>query len=159
MHIIRFSMAESTLFRIIDNIDTVFRGDAWHGPAVMEIINSMPEAKVHERQAFSKQSIGQHIFHLTAYRRYVLEKLNDNIHFSLETDEENWGTEDQLKDAQTLKKNLIDSHNALLSRLEEFDDDLLSRNVPGEYYNFYKLLNGLTQHDTYHLGMIWVLWQ
>ena len=22
---------------IIDNLDTVFRGDAWHGPSVMEI--------------------------------------------------------------------------------------------------------------------------
>ena len=30
------------LNKIIDNFDTVFRGDAWHGPSVMEFLNSMP---------------------------------------------------------------------------------------------------------------------
>ncbi len=152
-------MVETTLSRIIDNMDTVFRGDAWHGPSVMEMINSLPEGKLLENQSFSRQSIAQNIFHLTAYRRFVLEKLNDNIHFRLETDEENWGKEEDLKDAARLKKNLLDTHQALLKKLETFDDSLLSRNVPGEYYDFYKLLNGLIQHDTYHLGMIWVLWQ
>ena len=152
-------MVETTLSRIIDNMDTVFRGDAWHGPSVMEMINSLPESKLLENQSFSRQSIAQNIFHLTAYRRFVLEKLNDNIHFRLETDEENWGTPEDLRDASRLKRNLVDAHNALVKKLETFDDDLLRRNVPGEYYDFYKLLNGLIQHDTYHLGMIWVLWQ
>lgn len=152
-------MVETALSRIIDNIDTVFRGDAWHGPAVMEMINSLPESKLLENQPFSKKSIAQNIFHLTAYRRFVIEKLNDNIHFRLDTDEENWGTEEELKDAAQLKKNLVDTHNQLLKKLDGFDDGLLTRNVPGEYYDFYKLLNGLIQHDTYHLGMIWVLWQ
>lgn len=152
-------MVDTSLSRIIDNIDTVFRGDAWHGPSVMEIINSMPESKVRESPSLSKQSIAQNIFHLTAYRRFVLEKLEDNIHFRLETDEENWGTPEQLSDPHKLKKDLLDTHAALIQKLESFDDSLLSRNVPGEYYDFYKLLNGLIQHDTYHLGMIWVLWQ
>lgn len=152
-------MAESTLSRIIDNIDTVFRGDAWHGPSVMEIINSLPESKLNETQSFSKQSIVQNIFHLTAYRRYVLEKLKDNIHFALETDEQNWGTPEELANPHQLKKNLVDLHNQLIQKLEQLDDDILDKNVPGEYYNFYTLLNGLIQHDTYHLGMIWVLWQ
>jgi len=152
-------MVETTLSRIIDNIDTVFRGDAWHGPSVMEMINSLPESKLRENQPFSRQSIAQNIYHLTAYRNFVIEKLKDNIHFRLETDEENWGTEEALKDPAQLKKNLVETHNRLLTKLEEFDDELLSKNVPGEYYDFYKLLNGLIQHDTYHLGMIWVLWQ
>jgi uncharacterized damage-inducible protein DinB len=152
-------MVESTLARIIDNMDTVFRGDAWHGPSVMEIINSLPVSKLQEHHAISKQSISQNIFHLTAYRRFVLEKLNENIHFRLETDEQNWGTEEELLDHMQLKKNLIDAHNQLISKLEGLDDSILEKNVPGEYYNFYTLLNGLIQHDTYHLGMIWVLWQ
>jgi uncharacterized damage-inducible protein DinB len=152
-------MGESTLTKIIDNMDTVFRGDAWHGPSVMEIINSLPVSKLKEQHTISKQSISQNIFHLTAYKKYVLEKLNDNIHFRLETDEQNWGTPEELIDHAQLKKNLIDAHNQLISKLEQLDDSILEKNVPGEYYNFYTLLNGLIQHDTYHLGMIWVLWQ
>ena len=152
-------MAESTLAKIIDNMDTVFRGDAWHGPSVMEIINSLPVSKLQEQHTISKQSISQNIFHLTAYKKYVLEKLNDNIHFRLETDEQNWGTPEELLDHVQLKKNLIDAHTQLINKLEQLDDSILEKNVPGEYYNFYTLLNGLIQHDTYHLGMIWVLWQ
>lgn len=152
-------MAESTLTKIIDNMDTVFRGDAWHGPSVMEIINSLPVSKLQEQHTISKQSISQNIFHLTAYKKYVLEKLNDNIHYRLETDEQNWGTPEELIDHVQLKKNLMDAHSQLISKLEQLDDSILEKNVPGEYYNFYTLLNGLIQHDTYHLGMIWVLWQ
>lgn len=146
---------------IIDNLDTVFRGDAWHGPSVMEIISSLPIEKVSAVQNFSSQTIAQHIFHLAAYRKFAIEKLNDNIHYSLETEEDNWGTEEIIKpqNYNNLIEYLKKQHFALIVELEKYDDDILEKNVPGEYYNFYKLLNGLIQHDTYHLGMIWVLWQ
>ena len=146
---------------IIDNLDTVFRGDAWHGPSVMEIINSLPLEKVDEVHNFSSQTIAQHIFHLAAWRKFAIEKLHDNIHYSLETDEDNWGSADVTapQNFNSLIEYLKNQHFELIKELEKYDDDLLTQNVPGEYYNFYKLLNGIIQHDTYHLGMIWVLWQ
>ena len=146
---------------IIDNLDTVFRGDAWHGPSVMEIINSLPLEKVDEVHNFSSQTIAQHIFHLAAWRKFAIEKLHDNIHYSLETDEDNWGSAEVTapQNFNSLIEYLKNQHFELIKELEKYDDDLLTQNVPGEYYNFYKLLNGIIQHDTYHLGMIWVLWQ
>ncbi len=149
------------LGKIIDNLDTVFRGDAWHGPSVMEIINSLPIEKVVQKKEFSNQTIPQHIFHLMAYRKFVIEKLNDNIHYSLETEEDNWGNENDInpKNFSILIEKLKKSHFELIKTLENLDDDILEKGVPGEHYNYYKLLNGLIQHDTYHLGMIWVLWE
>ncbi len=149
------------LEKIIDNLDTVFRGDAWHGPSIMEIINSLPIEKVVQKKEFSKQTIPQHIFHLMAWRKFVLEKLNDNIHYSLETEEDNWGNENDInpKNFNVLIEKLKSSHIDLINTLEKQDDDILEKYVPGEHYNYYKLLNGLIQHDTYHLGMIWVLWE
>lgn len=146
---------------IIDNLDTVFRGDAWHGPSVMEIINSLPIEKVGEVHNFSSQTIAQHIFHLAAWRKFAIEKLNDNIHYTLETDEDNWGSPEETdnQNFSSLIDYLKNQHFGLIKALEKYDDDLLTQNVPGEHYNFYKLLNGIIQHDTYHLGMIWVLWQ
>lgn len=149
------------LEKIIDNLDTVFRGDAWHGPSIMEIINSLPIEKVVQKKEFSKQTIPQHIFHLMAWRKFVLEKLNDNIHYSLETEEDNWGNENDInpKNFSVLIEKLKSSHIDLINTLEKQDDDILEKYVPGEHYNYYKLLNGLIQHDAYHLGMIWVLWE
>lgn len=149
------------LEKIIDNLDTVFRGDAWHGPSIMEIINSLPIEKVVQKKEFSNQTIPQHIFHLMAWRKFVLEKLNDNIHYSLETEEDNWGNENDInsKNFSVLIEKLKSSHFDLINALEKQDDDILEKYVPGEHYSYYKLLNGLIQHDTYHLRMIWVLWE
>jgi uncharacterized damage-inducible protein DinB len=154
-------MNNKELERIIDNLDTVFRGDAWHGPSVMEIINSLPLDKVNLNNGFSKRTITQHIYHIMSWKKFVLEKLNDNIHFSLPSEEENWGTESETSEAnwKNLVAELKNTHNQLIEKLETFDDELLEKRVPGEYYDYYKLLTGIIQHDTYHLGMIWILWE
>ena len=154
-------MSNKELERIIENIDTVFRGDAWHGPSVMEIINSLPIDIVDTKQGFSKRTIAQLIFHMVAWRKFIIEKLNDNIEFALKSEEDNWGT-----DAETSKENwknlvvdLQQTHKQFIELLETKDDSLLAKRVAGEFYDFYKVLTGLIQHDTYHLGMIWVLWE
>ncbi len=154
-------MNRNELDKIIDNLDTVFRGDAWHGPSVMEFINSMPLDVVDVRKEYSKYTICQITYHLGIWRKFAIEKLNGNIKFDLVTDEDNYGTEEDITKTNwpNLVEQLKTNQEALLNKLEEFDDDLLVKLVPGQDYDYYKLLTGLIQHDTYHLGMIWVLWE
>lgn len=154
-------MNKSELEKIIENLDTVFRGDAWHGPSVMEFINSMPISEVDVKKPYSKHTICQIIFHLTAWRKFVFEKLNENIHYDLVTDEDNYGSDEVTTKSNwtNLVNDLKASQKQLIDKLEEQDDDILKKLVPGQDYDFYKLLTGLIQHDTYHLGMIWVLWE
>ena len=149
------------LEKIIDNLETVYRGDAWHGPSMVEIMNSLPQDVVDQKHGYSKHTISELVYHLIAWRKFIIEKLNENIHFSLETKEDNWGTQDQTSKANW--KNLCqlfkETQEELVALLEKKDDELLTKRVPGEHYDFYKLLTGMIQHDTYHLGMIWVLWE
>lgn len=154
-------MNNQELDRLIENIDTVFRGDAWHGPSVMEIINSLPVDIVDTKQGFSKRTIAQLIFHLIAWRKFIIQKLNDNIDYSLKSEVENYGTavETSKENWKELTAELVRVHKQLIDILNEKDDSLLEKRVAGEFYDFYKLLTGLMQHDTYHLGMIWVLWE
>jgi uncharacterized damage-inducible protein DinB len=149
------------LEKIIENLDTVFRGDAWHGPSMMEIINSLPVKAVDQKHGLSKRTIAQLMFHLLAWRKFIIEKLDENIHYQLETEEQNWGTptETSAENWPKLIQELKETQEVLLDKLENLDDSLLQKRVPGEYYDFYKLLTGMIQHDTYHLGMIWVLWE
>lgn len=149
------------LDRLIENLETVFRGDAWHGPSVTEILNSLKPEVVDQQHGFSKRTISELIFHLVAWRRFAIEKLNDNIHFTMDTEEANWGTPEitAKENWPQLKKLLQDTHKEFIALLDEQDDELLDKRVPGEFYDFYKLLTGIVQHDTYHLGMIWVLWE
>ena len=83
-------MNNNELEKIIDNFDIVFRGDAWHGPSVMEFLNSLPINIVDVRKNFSKHTICQIVFHLTAWRKFVFEKLNENIHYDLLSEEDNF---------------------------------------------------------------------
>ena len=149
------------LERIIDNLETVYRGDAWHGPSVTEILNSLKPEVVDQKHGFSKHTIAELIYHLIAWRRFIIEKLRDNIHYSLETDEDNWGDGKITSKEQwpALKSLFNETQKELVDILYDLDDELLDKRVPGEHYDFYKLLTGMIQHDTYHLGMIWVLWE
>lgn len=149
------------LEKLIDNLETVFRGDAWHGPSVLEMLNSLPEKVVDQKRGYSKRTIAELIYHLVAWRKFIIEKLDDNIHYTLESDEDNWGSPEMTSQAnwQNLIQLFKDTQKELVDLLEEQTDELLNRRVPGEHYDFYKLLTGMIQHDTYHLGMIWVLWE
>lgn len=149
------------LERITENMDTVFRGDAWHGPSLMEMVHSLPQKEVNKKHGFSKRTIAQLFYHLLAWRKFIVEKLQDNIHYKLVTEEENWGTSQEtgVENWPNLVAQLKEKHAQILEILEEKDDTLLSKRVPGEHYDFYTLLTGLIQHDTYHMGMIWVLWE
>lgn len=148
------------LDRIIENMDTVFRGDAWHGPSVMEILRSLPPQVVDQPHPNSKNTIAQFVFHLKAWRQFAQHKLANKIHYHLISPEENMGTPEETSQAAwpELVESLKQAHQALIDDLEAYDDSLLTQRVPGEHYDFYTLLTGITQHDTYHLGMIWVLW-
>lgn len=148
------------LDRIIENMDTVFRGDAWHGPSVMEILQSLPTQVVDQPHPSSKNTIAQFVFHLKAWRLFAQQKLANQIHFHLVSPEANMGTPEETSQTAwpALVESLKQAHQALIDDLEAYDDTLLTQRVPGEHYDFYTLLTGITQHDTYHLGMIWVLW-
>ncbi|AWV97614.1 DinB family protein [Arcticibacterium luteifluviistationis] len=149
------------LDKIIDNLETVFRGDAWHGPSVLEMLNSLPEKVVDQKQGYSKRTIAELVYHLVAWRKFIIQKLDDKIHYTLESEEDNWGSPEMTSQAnwQNLIQLFKDTQKELVDLLEDQNDELLNRRVPGEHYDFYKLLTGMIQHDTYHLGMIWVLWE
>jgi hypothetical protein len=56
------------LEKIIDNLETVFRGDAWHGPSVLEMLNSLPPNEVDQKHGFSKRTIAELTYHMIAWR-------------------------------------------------------------------------------------------
>jgi hypothetical protein len=45
-------------------------------------------------------------------------------------------------------------HDQMTTLIRGQKDELLQQTVPGRKYNFRKLLNGIVQHDIYHLGQI-----
>lgn len=132
-----------------DILRHTFEKNAWHGLAVMEVLNSMDEDIVHKKFN-ANHSIIELVAHMTAWRVFVTERLVGNINFDV-SEEMNFP---HIKSWQTAVDELVASQKKLLAALEKFSDDRLGEVVPNRSYKFFAMLHGIVHHDLYHLGQI-----
>jgi uncharacterized damage-inducible protein DinB len=132
-----------------DILRHTFEKNAWHGPAVMEVINSIDERIVHKKLN-STHSIIELVAHMTAWRIFVTERISDHDHFEI-SEEMNFPI---IKSWQEAVDRLVASQGRLLTQLEKFPDARLGEVVPNRPYKFFTMLHGIVHHDLYHLGQI-----
>ncbi len=143
--------------RIQDQARRAFEGEAWHGPALREVL-----ADVDFRMAAAKPLPGAHsiweiVLHVTAWKEAVRRRLEGE---AVElTPEQDWPAPPQRGESRwdrALEK-LERSHRRLLAAMGEMTDTRLTEHVPGRDHSFYFMLHGAVQHDLYHAGQIAVL--
>ncbi len=61
--------------RLLEMLDRVHDGDAWHGPSVMGIARAAPEAHVEDRLLAGAHTIGEIARHIVGWRDEVRERL------------------------------------------------------------------------------------
>ena len=132
-----------------DILRHTFEKSAWHGLAVMEVLNSIDEDIVYKKFN-ANHSIIELVAHMTAWRVFVTERLVGNINFDV-NEEMNFP---QIRSWQTAVDELVASQKKLLAALEKFSDDRLGEVVPNRSYKFFTMLHGIVHHDLYHLGQI-----
>jgi uncharacterized damage-inducible protein DinB len=152
---------ENPAVRLIrQQIRLSFEGEAWVGTSLFTSIKDLPIAQVFNRPIPKAHSIAELVRHMTAWRKYVVEKLkgNDSFEITLNTDAD-WLVFEEVNE-QIWKDTLTalqDSQTKLLTLLKDFPDSHLTALVTGKEYTFYVLLHGIIQHDYYHLGQISML--
>jgi len=132
-----------------DILRHTFEKNAWHGQAVMEVLNSIDEHIVHKKLN-STHSIIELVAHITAWRIFVIEELSGNTNYKV-SEEMNFPAIESWQEAIT---GLIVSQEKLLTSLEKFPDERLSEKVPNKPYKYFTMLHGIVHHDLYHLGQI-----
>ena len=143
---------------LADQLRRAFEGDAWHGPALLELLADIdaPTAAMHAIKDI--HSIWELVLHIAAWddavnRRIVLGKA---LHLR---DEENFPP---VKDKSSAEwKKAVDhvkkAHKQLLMTVEGLPDQRLTEQVPGKTYNIRFMLEGVAQHELYHAGQIAIL--
>lgn len=132
-------------------LERTFEKGAWHGPAVKETL-----AGISEKQAFSRlpntHSIIELVAHMTAWRKYILRKLNGDLTYKL-TDESNFP---QAQSWNHAVQELGETQDQLLAAFEALPPARLYDQVPWteEPFTYYSILHGLIHHDLYHIGQI-----
>jgi uncharacterized damage-inducible protein DinB len=146
---------------LIAQLNDTFEGDPWFGRPVQQLLD-----EINEDIAFEKPN-GQHsivelIWHMINWKEFAIYSLNPDQEKDLHYFEQNdW------KDLDHSNKNLFQEgikkmqvvQKELVNILQMQQDDILEKVVPGRVYSFRKLLNGVVQHDIYHLGQIAYLWK
>lgn len=131
-----------------------FEKNAWHGPAVKEVLETITPEQSYKRLPES-HSIIELVSHMTAWRIFVIKKLHGDAEYKV-VDQMNFPVVTNWPEVvQALYKSQAD----LLEALEAFDIAKLYEIVQhGSYhYSYYTLLHGIIHHDLYHLGQIAII--
>src|SRR3984885_5066590 len=148
--------SESAL--IAEQLRRAFEGDAWHGPALLELLQDVSAAAAAAKPLPDVHSIWELVLHVAvwdaaALRRLAGEKWQpegaDN--FPLvpgQTTEAAW--RNAVSDAKR-------THDLLVKTVAALPEPRLRERVPGKKYDFYFMLHGVVQHGLYHAGQIAIL--
>jgi len=146
--------------RIADQLRRAFRGEAWHGDSLFEILEGVTAAQAAARPIKHAHTIWELVLHIAAWdgavRRHIggeAVALSEEQNFPpvMDTSEIAW--------RKTLER-VRQIHEELLAAVSALADSRLGEQVPGkegEHYTFYYMLHGVVQHELYHAGQIALL--
>jgi uncharacterized damage-inducible protein DinB len=146
--------------RIADQLRRAFRGDAWHGDSVFEILEGVTAAQAAARPIARAHTIWELVLHVAAWDGAVLRRLG-GVAVEL-SDAENFPTVTDTSGAAWRKAlaQVRRVHEELVEAVSVLPDSRLDEMVPGKddaHYTFYYMLHGVVQHELYHAGQIALL--
>lgn len=148
-------MSEAAL--IADQLRRAFDGDAWHGPALLELLEDVDAARAAAKPLPKVHSIWELVMHIAAWDGAVLRRLggekvqlkgSKNFPRVAEPTEAAWR-----KAIAGAKR----THDELAKTVRTLTEKRLRERVPGKRYDFYHMLHGVAQHELYHAGQIAIL--
>lgn len=142
---------------IADQLRRAFYGEAWHGPAVIELLEALDAKTAAARPVGDAHSIWELVLHIEAWDGAGLKRLA--------------GKKAQLKGKQNFPvvppateaawRGAVASakrtHDTLVKTVGGLSEARLRDRVPGKRYDFYHMLHGIAQHELYHAGQIAIL--
>lgn len=142
---------------IAEQLRRAFEGDAWHGPALLELLQGVDAAAAAAKPLPDVHSIWELVLHVAVWdgaacRRLAGEKFQpegtDNFPVVPKPSDAAWR-----KAVAHVKR----THDVLVKTVAGLPESRLRERVPGKRYDFYHMLHGVAQHELYHAGQIAIL--
>jgi uncharacterized damage-inducible protein DinB len=143
--------------RIADQLRRAFDGSAWHGPALLELLDDLDATTAAAKPFKDVHSIWELALHIAVWDKAASVRLSgvktqpegvENFPIIPKPTSANW---------RQAVRQLARDHNALVKTVESLPESRLWDRVPGKKYNFYFNLHGVVQHELYHAGQIAIL--
>ena len=143
--------------RIADQLRRAFEGIAWHGPALLDLLDDVDAATAAAKPLPEVHSIWELVLHIAAWDGAAYRRLGgDKIQL---TGAANFPVAPKPTEAAWRKAvaHARSAHDALVKTVTRLPESRLRDRVPGKKYDFYFMLHGVAQHELYHAGQIAVL--
>lgn len=143
--------------RIADQLSRAFEGEAWHGPAVMEILDGITAHHAAARPFKSAHNIWEIVLHIAAWESACVRRLHGDR--AQLPPQEDWPAvaETSEKSWEQSKKDLRQGYEQLRDAISQLADAQLDRPIVEGLSTVYVTLHGIVQHSLYHAGQIAIL--
>ena len=143
--------------RIADQLKRAMSGEAWHGPAVMELLEGVSAERAAAHPVAGGHSIWELTLHINAWLRAGRQRLEgDRAQLN---DAEDWPAIAATTEAAwaETKEALNQSYEELRSAITRLVDSQLDQPIIAGMSSTYVTLHGVIQHTLYHAGQIAIL--
>jgi uncharacterized damage-inducible protein DinB len=140
-----------------DELRRALRGEAWHGPALTEILSQVAPEEAMQRPLPTAHTIWEIVLHIASWSNIALRRINGG-HVE-PFDGEDWpevGGFDSEKWEQACEK-MTDSYERLSEVVLGMTDAELAAKAPKSERTLEAMINGVAQHAAYHGGQIALL--
>lgn len=141
--------------RIADQLKRAHEGDAWHGPAIDELLKGITAEQAAARPFDGSHNIRELVAHVEAWERAILRRLNGDPAQIYNT-EEDWSPDEDMSEEAwaAARRKLTETYVALREAVLALDDAGLDEPIFPNMSTRYVSLHGAVQHTLYHAGQI-----
>ncbi len=150
--------------RIVHQLRRAYAGEAWHGPALLEMLQDVTPQEAIARPIPWAHSIWEIVLHATSWVWEVTRRLQGGTPGMPEAGDWPEVTAVGEKDWNVACSTLGAAHEELAIALQAFHESELAERVGSQHSpaegtgtTYYAMLHGLAQHDAYHGGQISLL--
>lgn len=144
------------LLSIIRHIENVNSGQPWYGKSVYKLLEEVNPKIVYDKPNVIEHSMIELLYHMITWADFTLKRVQGDKESDLKASEElDWRKLEPKK--HSWKKGIAEFksiHRKLIALLKKKDDAFLKEIVDYRKYNFRFLLNGMIEHNIYHIGQI-----
>ncbi|MGN6265798.1 MAG: DinB family protein [Ginsengibacter sp.] len=142
---------------IATHLEEAFAGNNWSDVNVKDTLDGITFQEATTVTRASSNTIAALLYHMTFYNRAIRQRLQglepevsaaNGFDLPPIISEYDW---------EQLKKNAFHTVNELANAIRNFPDERLGEENPAGKGSFYKKLQGIIEHNYYHLGQIVIL--
>ena len=144
---------------LIETLEVTFEKDPWFGDSVIGKL-MMIDYSIVNKKIEGSNTIASLLKHMIQWRVFAIEKMQGNKYFDIKLNSEmDWPLVTINKEIEWLDliRELKETQVKLIELISEKGGDYLEEITVGKDYTNGVLIEGIIEHDVYHLGQIGLL--